>query len=145
MMTIIQRKDGKIWTGDEWISTNVTGWRDAATFLSHEDAQGQLDSCLAGDDADDFATARIITVETDDEPTDDTTTIEIQFLGYGPSVVAFPFASEEDNLLEHVGFEEANDIIDAALMGAVNDDGWIDVIAGNESFQLRPVNEETTQ
>ncbi len=61
MNTIIQRKDGKVWTGEEWISTNVTGWRAAATYRSYEDAQGQLDTCLASDAADEFETAQIIT------------------------------------------------------------------------------------
>lgn len=64
MKTIIQRSsDSKVWTGEEWISTNVVGWRDAASYASYEDAQGQLDACLESDDADDFKTAQIITVD----------------------------------------------------------------------------------
>jgi hypothetical protein len=69
------------------------------------------------------------------------TTIAIQFAGYGPVTISVPFASDEDNLLSNVDIEEANEIIAAALMGDVNDDGWIDVIAGNESFQIRPASD----
>jgi hypothetical protein len=64
MTTIIQRRsDNHVWTGEEWISTNVVGWRDAATFASYEDAQGQLDACLESEDADEFDTAEIISVD----------------------------------------------------------------------------------
>ena len=63
MSTIIQRQDGQVWTGEEWLSTNVVGWREAATFASYEDAHGQLGHCLDSEDADEFATAQVITVE----------------------------------------------------------------------------------
>jgi hypothetical protein len=135
MQTIIQRKDGLVWTGEEWISTNVTGWRDAATFTSYEDAVGQLESCLESENADEFSTAKVVSVWTEEDAR-----YEIQFPGYGPVTISLPFTCEEDNLLEHVDLEEANEIMANAIMGDVNEDGWIDVISANESFQIRRSN-----
>ena len=68
----------------------------------------------------------------------------IQFAGYQPWKFTLPLQNAIDNPFGLVDLREANEILADAVMGDVNDDGWIDVIAGNESFQLRPVNEEPT-
>ena len=40
-----QTENGPVyWTGDEWISASVVGWRDAATWASEDDAQDELDA-----------------------------------------------------------------------------------------------------
>ena len=69
----------------------------------------------------------------------------IQFAGYQPWKFTLPLENAIDNPFGLVDLREANEILTAAIMGDVSDDGWIAATAGDESFQIRPVNEETTQ
>jgi hypothetical protein len=71
MRTYIRRSNGDCWSGEEWINLNFAlGARDACDFESYEAAAGYLDAALESDDSDDFADARVVTVE-DQGITDD--------------------------------------------------------------------------
>ena len=61
-MLIEKTTDGRpvYWTGDEWISRNVTGWRDAARFADYDAAEDELASHA---DDDEFLGAVLVDCE----------------------------------------------------------------------------------
>lgn len=63
MYALIERLENdrrEYWTGDEWVTTSVTGWRDAAQFRDHGSAAAELDQYA---DDPEFARATVIDVE----------------------------------------------------------------------------------
>ena len=67
MRTYIKRANGDCWSGEEWINLDsVIGGRDACDFQTYEAAAGYLDAAIASGKEEQFADARVVTV--DDAP-----------------------------------------------------------------------------
>jgi hypothetical protein len=63
MKALIERTtDGRLeyWTGDEWVSPSVTGWRDAASYSDHAAAADELDQHA---DEDGFEGATVVDLD----------------------------------------------------------------------------------
>lgn len=62
MRALIQksRREELYWTGQEWVSTNVDGWRAAARFADHSEALHELEQ---HEDDDEFANAFVVDAE----------------------------------------------------------------------------------
>ena len=63
MCALIEKteSDGRrrYWTGEEWVSPNVTGWREAASFSDHEAASYELEQHVEADE-EEFRNATIV-------------------------------------------------------------------------------------
>lgn len=61
-------------------------------------------------------------------------TIELQFLGYSPEIYSLPL---DESPFERLGVDGANEVLESAMMGDPDDNGWVSASAAGEDFQVR--------